>query len=70
MDFENKNRKALLSGLSPKKNRVVPPLIYERVYQLKQDFPHLHFTLNGGLTSYEILNREIENGITSFMIGR
>lgn len=31
-------RKAWLSGLSPKENREVPPLDYERVYQLKRDF--------------------------------
>jgi tRNA-dihydrouridine synthase A len=44
-------RKAWLKGLSPKQNREVPPLNYERVYQLKQDFPSLFISINGGITS-------------------
>lgn len=43
-------RKAWLSGLSPKQNREIPPLEYEKVYQLKRDFPHLEIILNGGIT--------------------
>ena len=35
-------------GLSPKDNRTIPPLRYEFVYQLKQDFPQLTIVLNGG----------------------
>lgn len=46
-------RKAWLSGLSPKENREIPPLDYPRVYQLKQDFPHLTLSLNGGVKSLE-----------------
>lgn len=46
-------RKAWLSGLSPKENREIPPLRYEVVYQLKQDFPQLEIILNGGITSLE-----------------
>lgn len=42
-------RKAWLQGLSPKQNRNVPPLDYERVYQIKQDFPDLHVDINGGI---------------------
>lgn len=42
-------RKAWLQGLSPKQNRTVPPLDYERVYQIKQDFPDLHVDINGGI---------------------
>ncbi|CNI03639.1 tRNA dihydrouridine(20/20a) synthase DusA [Yersinia pekkanenii] len=42
-------RKAWLSGLSPKENREVPPLDYERVYQLKRDFPALTIAINGGV---------------------
>src|SRR5690606_4166361 len=34
-------RKAWLKGLSPKENREVPPLQYEQVYRLKQEFPQL-----------------------------
>lgn len=44
-------RKAVLSGLSPKQNREIPPLIYDRVYQLKKDFPQLEIILNGGIKS-------------------
>ncbi|MEO7251525.1 MAG: tRNA dihydrouridine(20/20a) synthase DusA [Arenimonas sp.] len=42
-------RKAWLKGLSPKENRDVPPLNYERVYQLKRDFPQLTIVINGGI---------------------
>ena len=44
-------RKAILGGLSPKENRTVPPLQYERVFALKRAFPALAISLNGGLTS-------------------
>ncbi len=44
-------RNAWLKGLSPKENREVPPLRYERVYQLKRDFPELTIVINGGVTS-------------------
>jgi len=44
-------RIALLQGLSPEQNRNVPPLTYEFVFALARDFPHLTFTLNGGLRS-------------------
>lgn len=46
-------RKAWLQGLSPKENREVPPLKYERVYQLKQQFPDLNISINGGIKSIE-----------------
>jgi tRNA-dihydrouridine synthase A len=42
-------RKAWLQGLSPKENRDVPPLDYDRVYRLKQAFPELTIVLNGGI---------------------
>lgn len=42
-------RKALLQGLSPKENREVPPLDYDRVARLKADFPQLEIIVNGGL---------------------
>nr|WP_230197097.1 tRNA dihydrouridine(20/20a) synthase DusA [secondary endosymbiont of Heteropsylla cubana] len=44
-------RKAYLNGFSPKKNREIPPLNYERVYKLKQDFPSIRFVLNGGIVN-------------------
>ena len=44
-------RKCHLQGLSPAQNRSVPPLRHGWVWGLKRDFPHLRFTLNGGLES-------------------
>jgi len=62
-------RKAWLNGLSPKENREIPPLEYEKVYQLKQDFPHLEIIINGGFTRMsEILNQFPR--VDGVMIGR
>ncbi len=44
-------RKAWLKGLSPKENREVPPLDYDRVYRLKTAHPQLTIVLNGGIGS-------------------
>ncbi len=44
-------RNAWLKGLSPKENREIPPLRYEVIARLKQDFPHLLFVVNGGITT-------------------
>jgi tRNA-dihydrouridine synthase A len=44
-------RKAWLQGLSPKENREIPPLDYERVYRLKAAHPRLPVVLNGGIGS-------------------
>lgn len=46
-------RKAWLQGLSPKENREIPPLKYDRVYQLKQEFPELTIVINGGIKTLE-----------------
>ena len=45
------SRKCLLNGLSPHQNRTVPPLRYGWLFALKRDFPHLAFSINGGLQS-------------------
>lgn len=42
-------RKAWLNGLSPKENREIPPLDYQRVYEIKDEFPELEIVINGGL---------------------
>ncbi|MGA2562692.1 MAG: tRNA dihydrouridine(20/20a) synthase DusA, partial [Steroidobacteraceae bacterium] len=42
-------RKAVLGGLSPRENREVPPLRFDVVRRLKQDFPLLWIAVNGGL---------------------
>jgi tRNA-dihydrouridine synthase A len=44
-------RKAWLNGLSPKENRDVPPLDYDRVYRLKAALPDLPVIINGGIGS-------------------
>lgn len=46
-------RKCHLKGLNPHQNRTVPPLRYQWVWALKRDFPHLHFSLNGGVLTLE-----------------
>ena len=58
-------RNAVLKGLSPKENREVPPLKYDYVYRLKQDFPHLEFVLNGG-----IVKNESNPRVDGIMLGR
>ena len=62
-------RKAWLSGLSPKQNRDVPPLRYEVVYQIKQDFPQLNIILNGGINTLEQAD-EILQQVDGVMVGR
>jgi tRNA-dihydrouridine synthase A len=62
-------RKALLSGLSPKQNREIPPLRYDRVRRIKKDFPNLEIILNGGINSLEQAENELI-GLDGIMIGR
>jgi tRNA-dihydrouridine synthase A len=62
-------RKAWLKGLSPKENREVPPLNYQRVYQLKRDFPVLTILINGGIQSLaEVQNHLVHTD--GVMLGR
>ncbi|CAD51870.1 hypothetical protein PFUGPA_02954 [Plasmodium falciparum Palo Alto/Uganda] len=46
-------RKAWLKGLDPKQNRKIPPLEYYKVYDLCKLYPHLKFTLNGGIQTIQ-----------------
>ena len=62
-------RKAILKGLSPAQNRTIPPLLYDRVYTLKSDFPNLWITLNGGVTSLAEARQHLEQ-TDSVMLGR
>jgi tRNA-dihydrouridine synthase A len=62
-------RKAWLKGLSPKENRTVPPLRYQDVYQLKQDFSHLEIEINGGITNLEQAQEHLQK-VDAVMIGR
>ena len=62
-------RKAWLQGLSPKENREVPPLNYDRVHRLKTSMPHLHISLNGGLVNIENEMHHLET-LDGLMFGR
>lgn len=62
-------RKAWLSGLSPKQNREIPPLDYERVYQLKRDFPQLYISINGGIKTIAEMQQHLQY-VDGVMVGR
>ena len=62
-------RKAFLKGLDPKKNRTIPPLKYEFVHQIKQDYPDLKFIMNGGLNSIEECHTQLKY-VDGVMVGR
>ena len=62
-------RKAILAGLSPKQNRSIPPLRYEYVYRLKQEFPGLTIVINGGIDSVEAAGEHLEH-VDGVMLGR
>jgi tRNA-dihydrouridine synthase A len=62
-------RKAILSGLSPKQNREIPPLNYELVHQMKSNFPHMEIVLNGGLKTLDQCIAEL-GSLDGVMVGR
>lgn len=62
-------RKAWLKGLSPKENREIPPLNYQRVYQVKQDFPALDISINGGIKTLAEAATHLQY-LDGVMIGR
>lgn len=62
-------RNAVLKGLSPKENREIPPLKYDYVHRLKQDFPHLTIVINGGITRLEEIEAQLEH-VDGVMLGR
>ncbi|NAZ48004.1 tRNA dihydrouridine(20/20a) synthase DusA [Vibrio toranzoniae] len=62
-------RKAWLSGLSPKENREIPPLDYDRAYQIKKDFSGLVIAVNGGITTLEQTKEHLQH-LDGVMIGR
>lgn len=75
-------RKCLLSGLSTKQNRSIPPLKYDWVHRLKRDFPDKRISLNGGITDLDTAAKHLgcrhehdlyshnETDLDSVMIGR
>ena len=62
-------RKAWLKGLSPRENRTVPPLLPERVYELKEAHPDWTVVLNGGVESLERAKEHLAR-VDGVMIGR
>jgi tRNA-dihydrouridine synthase A len=62
-------RSAWLQGLSPKENRNVPPLRYDDVYRLKQDFPEQLIEINGGIKTLEQVKHHLEQ-VDAAMLGR
>ncbi|KAI7856973.1 tRNA-dihydrouridine synthase [Circinella umbellata] len=62
-------RKCLLKGLSPKQNRAVPPLNYDRVYQIAEKFPEIPISINGGFTETGDVANAL-NQVDGCMIGR
>lgn len=62
-------RNAWLKGLSPKENREIPPLRYEVVTRLKQDFPSLRFVINGGIATAEQVDAHLQQA-DGVMVGR
>jgi tRNA-dihydrouridine synthase A len=62
-------RRAMLNGLSPKQNREIPPLRYDVVRQLREDFPALKFVLNGGIRTVADVGSHLAD-FDGVMLGR
>ena len=62
-------RKAWLKGLSPKENRDIPPLDYDRVYRLKAAMPNVPISINGGIGSLDDALPHLER-VDGVMLGR
>jgi tRNA-dihydrouridine synthase A len=62
-------RKAWLNGLSPKENRDIPPLDYDRVCRLKASMPHVPVIINGGIGSLAEAKRHLSH-VDGVMLGR
>ncbi|MDA8621885.1 tRNA dihydrouridine(20/20a) synthase DusA [Psychrosphaera sp.] len=62
-------RKAWLTGLSPKENRDIPPLDYDRVYKIKAMFPELEIIINGGVKTLEDSVEHLKH-VDGVMMGR
>ena len=62
-------RNAVLKGLSPKENREIPPLKYDYVYRLKDEFPRLDIVINGGIVSWAEITTHLAY-VDGVMLGR
>lgn len=63
-------RKAILKGISPEANRRIPPLKYDYVFALMRDFPHVKFTINGGIIAIGQVEAALKMGVYGVMVGR
>ncbi len=62
-------RNAWLQGISPKENRELPPLKPDWVLRLKADFPHLQFSINGGIKTMAQIQLHLQQ-LDGVMVGR
>ncbi len=62
-------RKAMLGKFTPKQNLNIPPLKYDYVYNLKEDFPNQEIIINGGITSVSEIRSHLKK-TDGVMIGR
>lgn len=62
-------RKAWLEGLSPKENRDIPPLDYDRVYRLKARMPNRFIGINGGVLTLDETRAHLRH-VDGVMLGR
>lgn len=62
-------RKALLKGLSPKQNRSMPPLNYDFVYRIKQQYPEMKIVVNGGINTINEVEEHLQQ-VDGVMLGR
>ena len=62
-------RKAMLGKFTPKQNLNIPPLKYDYVYRLKEDFPNEEVIINGGITSVDEIKPHLKK-TDGVMIGR
>jgi tRNA-dihydrouridine synthase A len=62
-------RKAWLNGLSPKENRDIPPLDYDRVYRLKRAMPDVPIIINGGIPGIDEAKLHLAH-VDGVMLGR
>ena len=62
-------RNAILKGLSPRQNRTIPPLKYDYVYRIKEDFPGIEIIINGGIDSLIEAKDHLQK-VDGVMLGR
>jgi len=68
-DFIIHARNGILKGLSPRQNRIIPPLKYDYVYRIKDENPNLNIIINGGIKSIDECKEHLKY-VDGVMIGR